>query len=224
MVAGVPNLGFNSNLLGNGNNLAAFSFQSSNNAYADDILMKTIDFKSPSLGASQNAQSQKSVQPQQPKQVAAQNVAATPVPVGQPVAKAQAAQTFVGQSVQAAPQNVQTAQQSVQPAPQNVQASQPVEQDPLASPELVNYLVDKGEKPSRFGAALGTVAGLTLPLVRNKYVLGKFLSKDLLLKCPILGATGFALGLIVDGLFGNKSAKKSEAQQVEAQEIGRAHV
>ena len=71
------------------------------------------------------------------------------------------------------------------------------------------------EKKFKLGPAIGTAVGFAAPFVCNKARLGKFLTKDLLLKAPVMSAGGLCAGGIAEGLVA--SAKKLEANNAEAE-------
>ncbi|MBR6723127.1 hypothetical protein IKL64_06705 [bacterium] len=85
------------------------------------------------------------------------------------------------------------------------------------SSELTNALVpsagEKDESPLKLGPTIGTAVGLVAPFVCNKARLGKFLTKDLLVKVPVLGAGGLCVGGMAEGLVA--SAKKLDANKTE---------
>ena len=109
-------------------------------------------------------------------------------------------------------------QQSQQVAPQQLQvAPQPLAFTGKVEDGLSNCLVadtEKAEKSGiKLGPAIGTVAGVAAPFVCNKMRLGKFLTKDLLVKVPVIGAGGLCVGGMTEGLVA--SAKKLEANKTE---------
>ena len=85
------------------------------------------------------------------------------------------------------------------------------------SSELANALVpvaDKKEESSlKLGPTIGTAVGLAAPFICNKARLGKFLTKDLLVKVPVLGVGGLCVGGMTEGLVA--SAKKLDANKTE---------
>ena len=130
------------------------------------------------------------------------------------------------------PQQTQNPQQPQQQQPQQVVAQNPQQvqsftgnpfgQTQQVDDGLTNYLVtpeevakDGAEKKFKLGPAIGTAVGFAAPFVCNKARLGKFLTKDLLLKVPVVSAGGLCVGGIAEGLAA--SAKKLEANNAEAE-------
>ena len=130
----------------------------------------------------------------------------------------------------------QVPQQGQQPVPQQGQVVQ-TQQAPaftgnpfganLQDDGLTNCLVtpdknekDGAEKKFKLGPTLGATAGFIAPFVCNKARLGKFLTKDLLVKAPVISAGGLCAGGMAEGLVA--SAKKLEGNNAEAIELAPA--
>lgn len=82
---------------------------------------------------------------------------------------------------------------------------------------LTNCLVsDEDNKkygPLKLGPTIGTAVGVATPFVCNKMRLGKFLTKDLLVKVPVISAGGLCVGSIVEGAVA--SAKKLKDNKID---------
>lgn len=87
--------------------------------------------------------------------------------------------------------------------------------------DLTNYLVKNEETKKdeesgfKWGPAIGSTFGLAAPFLCNKFRTGKFLSKELWIKAPVLAVGGLCVGGIIQGL--TASAKKlTEVSKPEA--------
>ena len=180
------------------NNNGLNNLPQSQNTYDKDIMMNGIDFVK-----------------------AAQEIGLYPVdPQTQQVVVQNPQQTQNPQQ----PQQQQQPQQVVAQNPQQVQSftGNPFGQGQQVDEGLTNCLVtpeeakakDGAEKKFKLGPAIGTAVGFAAPFVCNKARLGKFLTKDLLLKVPVVSAGGLCVGGITEGLVA--SAKKLEANNAEA--------
>jgi hypothetical protein len=153
------------------------------NSYQNDIMMQGIDFN----------------------KLAEEMAKGNNVAVQDPNVIAQPTQQVAPQQTQ------QVVPQQLQVAPQTVAFTGKAEDG------LTNCLVADTEKDEKsgikLGPAIGTVAGVAAPFVCNKMRLGKFLTKDLLVKVPVIGAGGLCVGGMTEGLVA--SAKKLEANKTE---------
>lgn len=173
------------------NNSVVNTIPQSTNTYENDILMQGIDFNK----------------------------------LAQEIINAQvAAETPTGNTAQNVPGN-QTPPVNQQD-PQTTQAQSPAFTGAVAqtqdSDNLTNCLVanepaKKDDSKLKLGPTIGAVVGLATPFVCNKFKIGKFLSKDLMIKAPVMTAGGLCAGGIVEGL--GASAKKLEANNAEEKAV-----
>ena len=126
------------------------------------------------------------------------------------------AQVQVQQQVPAQNTQQQVVQQNVNPQQAPAFTGNPFVQSQQDNDNLTNCLVtpeatakDGAEKKFKLGPAIGTAVGFAAPFVCNKARLGKFLTKDLLIKAPVISAGGLCAGGIAEGLVA--SAKKLDA-------------
>ncbi|MBO5446421.1 hypothetical protein J6A34_02830 [bacterium] len=133
-----------------------------------------------------------------------------------PDAQVQVQQQVDQQQVPAQNAQQQVVQQNVNPQQVPAFTGNPFVQGQQANDNLTNCLVtpeatakDGAEKKFKLGPAIGTAVGFAAPFVCNKARLGKFLTKDLLIKAPVISAGGLCAGGIVEGLVA--SAKKLDA-------------
>ena len=183
----------------------------SQNTYDKDIMMTGIDFEQAAKDAGlipPDAQVQ--VQQQVPAQNPQQQV------VQQQVPAQNAQQQVVQQQVPAQNTQQQVVQQNVNPQQAPAFTGNPFVQSQQDNDNLTNCLVtpeatakDGAEKKFKLGPAIGTAVGFAAPFVCNKARLGKFLTKDLLIKAPVISAGGLCAGGIAEGLVA--SAKKLDA-------------
>ena len=174
------------------NNAVINNLPQSTNSYENDIMMQGIDFNK--LAEEMN----KGNIPAETSSTVVQNV-----PTNQQVPVEQ-------QLSQVTP--VQTEQYKTP----TFTGATPQGQDPDG---LTNYLVTNNEAAKedkskfKLGPTLGAVAGLATPFVCNKFKLGKFLSKDLMIKAPVMTVGGLCVGGIAEGL--GASAKTLEVNNAE---------
>ena len=169
----------------------------SQNTYDKDIMMTGIDFE-------QAAKDAGLIPPDAQVQVQQQ------VPAQNPQ------QQVVQQQVPAQNTQQQVVQQNVNPQQAPAFTGNPFVQSQQDNDNLTNCLVtpeatakDGAEKKFKLGPAIGTAVGFAAPFVCNKARLGKFLTKDLLIKAPVISAGGLCAGGIAEGLVA--SAKKLDA-------------
>jgi hypothetical protein len=112
---------------------------------------------------------------------------------------------------------------------QNIPTQQPVQQSQMQQAPtftgavqmqddngLTNCMVadtKKDDSKLKLGPTVGAAVGLAAPFVCNKFKLGKFLTKDLMIKAPVMTVGGLCAGGIAEGL--GESAKKLEANNAE---------
>lgn len=139
------------------------------------------------------------------------------------------------QTSQAANSQTQTSQTQMAQAPTNQTQQQAftgnntkVQTDEINPEDLKDYLVNKDQtqettttevaiKKSNKFKFLGALGGLIAPIVtagidglKKGNFKNAFKLKELAITCPIIGVTGFAAGLLLDGLVNSSNAKKAQ--------------
>ena len=174
----------------------------SDNSYDNDVMMNGIDFEQLAQGLYPTDNAQQVPQQTQQTQQAQQAQQAVPQQsqvVQQPDLQTQQVPVFTGNPFEAKPQ-------------------EDILTNCLVTPEKNE--TDGAEKKFKLGPTIGAAVGLAAPFVCNKARLGKFLTKDLLVKAPVISAGGLCAGGMAEGLVA--SAKKLEADNVEAEELAPA--